>query len=341
MKRTAIHLKESQVEITDELMGQSFADPDVPRIDSRSEILRKLVDLGIDSLPEREVELENGTISGDALLDLLDDETLLEYRREERKASKKPLFRGSKIASRFGDKADELFSGAPDEKATPRTVEKLGESYIGELEDHEELSELGEESVERQKRAIRERVSRYRTEFNQAQDAPRELMRPTPDEATIGAEIGRLRSNRGRFIADLREKAADDRFTNPEDLMKAIGYDHGVSVEAIELVIDEITPDGTEGRQALKNGSGVQVPELVVDEEEELPDPDEVDVEEVDSISVDERSTDSNGGYTDGSVPAGFSVDGGRVEGLDDEEIEELIKNGELSAEELLEGESS
>ena len=340
MKRTAIHLKESQVEITDELMGQSFADPDVPRIDSRSEILRKLVDLGIDSLPEREVELENGTISGDALLDLLDDETLLEYRREERKASKKPLFRGSKIAARFGDKADELFSGAPDEKATPRTVEKLGESYIGELEDHEELSELGEDSVERQKRAIRERVSRYRTEFNQAQDAPRELMRPTPDEATIGAEIGRLRSNRERFIADLREKAADDRFTNPEDLMKAIGYDHGVSVEAIELVIDEITPDGTEGRQALKNGSGVQVPELVVDEEE-LPDPDEVDVEGVETIDVEERSTDSNGGYTDGSVPAGFSVDVEGVEGLDDREIEEMIKNGDISAEELLEGESS
>lgn len=340
MKQTSVRLEEAQVDITDELMGRSFNTDDVPRIDSRSEILRKLVDLGIKSLPQSEIELEDGTVSGDALLDLLDDETLLEYRREERKRDKRPLTRGAKIAERFGDLVEDLYSGSADEKATPATIENLAQSYIGELEDHEELSELGEESVERQKRAIRERVSRYRTEFNQAQDAPRELMRPTPDEATIGAEIGRLRSNRERFVADLREKASTERFTNPEDLMKALGYDHGVSVEAIELVLDEITPDGTEGRQALKNGSGVQVPELVVDDGE-LPEPDEVDVEEVDAISVEERSTDSNGGYTDGSVPAGFSVDGGRIEGLDDREIEELIKNGELSPEELLDGESS
>jgi len=158
-------------------------------------------------------------------------------------------------------------------------------------------------------------------------------MRPTPDEATIGAEVARLRSNREAFVADLRAKASEDRFTNPEDLMKAIGYDHGVSVESIELVLDEITPDGTEGRQALKNGSGVQVPELV--DGVALPETEEVDVE---SIEVKERST-AKGGYSDSSVPAGFSVDGGRVEGLDDREIEELIKSGDLSAEKLLEGE--
>ena len=328
--RVTIRLGEERVEICDQLMARSYASDDVPIVDSRSELIRQIFDQGLEALPESRVDLEKGEVDGEALLDLLDDETILEFRRESYKKQSKPLWRGSKLAERFGDKTEELFSGSPDEKATPHTVERLAESYIRELEDHEELSEIGEESVERQKRAIRETVDEYRERFRSAQSAPRELMRPTPEEAQIGAEFERLRASREAFVDDLREKASTDRFTNPDDLMKALGYDYGVSVEAIELLLDEITLDGEPGRQALKNGSGVKVPELVDDVEGELPD-----VEELDVDRVEEHETETSGGYNDGAVPAGFRIDGDLGD-LSDSEIEELIKSGELDPTELL-----
>jgi hypothetical protein len=277
MERTSVHLAESQLAVIDAIKEETWSDPDLPRIDSRSELIRALLDLGIESLDQdAEIEIEDGEMSGEVVRSLIPDHELLEHRRDRLKSEAKPLFRGAKIAERFADKADELYQGEPDEKATPETVEEIGESYLAELDEHAELNILGERSVRRQKRAIRETIERYREEYNASEHAPTETMRATPEEARIGAEVKRLREQRERFVEDLRSKADTERFTNPEDLMKALAYDHGVSLDAVELVIDAITPTGTEGRHALKNGSGVHVPEMIEeieseDEPEEIP----------------------------------------------------------------------
>lgn len=306
MERTSVHLAESQLSVIDAIKEETWSDPDLPRIDSRSELIRALIDLGIESLDQdAEIEIEDGEMSGAVVCSLIPDHELLEHRRDRLKSEAKPLFRGAKIAERFADKADELYSGEPDEKATPETVEEIGESYLAELEEHAELGILGERSVRRQERAIRSRIEKYRAEYNSAEHAPTETMRETPEEARIGAEVRRLRESRERFVEDLRDKAGTERFTRPEDLLKALAYDHGVSAEAVELVIDSITPEGTEGRQALKNGSGVHIPEFI-EGIEEIEDGSELD-------EIPEGAAIVKGG-ADGAGGEIYSPDGGADE---------------------------
>lgn len=278
MKQTSIHLRESQVNLVDSAKAATWMDRDLPRIDSRSEIIRKLLDIGIDALDESvTVDFADGEMSGEALCELIDDETMLKYLREERKDGHKDLFRGSKIAKRFSEKADELFEGEPGEKATPQTIRTLAESYKGELEDQREFGKLDDQSVELQKQEIDDTVERYEQEYEDAVYAPTETMRETPEEALIGSQIRRLHNERDEFIEMLRSKAGDDRYNNPEDLIGALAYEYGVQPQAIEMLIDGITPDSTDGRQALKNGSGVEIPKIEdadqddIDSIEELP----------------------------------------------------------------------
>ena len=296
MKRITLHVDESLVDIADEVVLQTTKNEDVPQIDSRAALLRLVTRIGFEELQDRGViETDSGKIEGEELVELIPNELILEYRKDKHKQSGKPLFTGSKIAERFREKADQLFEGEPGEKATPETVRAIGDHYLDELEDYDELDILDESSIRRQRQSIEETIERYEREYNSAEFAPTETMRQTPDEARIGSEVKRLSERREDFIDRLRDMASTDRFTNPEDLMKALAYDHGVSLEAVELVINEITPDGTDGRQSLKSGSGVDVPELTVGEEPEL---------EEREISVAEDSEETRTGalIADGAV---------------------------------------
>jgi hypothetical protein len=303
MEQISAYIRESQAEIIRSLHEETWDRDDIPRIDSEAEIIRLLLDLGIDALDsgEAEVDLDDVDISAEMLSDLLPDHAIIEHRRETRKKETKPLFRGSKIAERFGDKADEMFSGESDEKATPGVMETIAESYLGELEDNADV--LDQESLDRQRRAIRSRVERYREEYRAATHAPRETMRATPEEAEIGAEVERLKDNRERFVEQLIDKAETERYSNPEDLMRALATEHGVSEQSVELVIDGLTPPGSDGRQSLKNGSGVEIPRsiraLAPSQPEELP-------EESEQLP----------GYAGGSQPM-------RIQGVDPEEVDD------------------
>jgi hypothetical protein len=322
MERISTHISEAQAELINQLHEATWESDSIPRIDSKSEIIRLLLDAGLGAVEEGSADLGDVEISDSELRELIPDHTILDHRREQHKAEAKPLFRGSKIAERFSDKADELFSGEHGTKATPRTVEEIGESYLAELEDLDELDILEEESIERQTRAIRERIERYKREYDDAEFAPAETMRDVPEEVSIGSQIKRLRSERERFLRSLKSKAETEQYSDPSDLLKALAYEHGVEERAIELVIDAITPEGSEGRQALKNGSGVELPEEI----RAIEDPDLIEraLDDVDPSvgdSAEDRDLDHVPRNGDQS-PAGATIE------LAPEEVEELETDG-------------
>lgn len=289
MERISTHITDAQKELIEEIKAATWEDRELPRIDSNAELIRMLLDAGIDAIDQGDAEIRSEEISTEMLHELIPDHAIIEHRRDRLKSEAKPLFRGAKIAERFSDKADQLFSGESDTKATPGVIEEIGESYLEELEHHRELDILDQESIERQERAIRERIERYRQEHDSASYAPRETMRPTPEEAEIGSQIKRLRSDRERFLQSLKSKAETESYTSPSDLLKSLAYEHGVEPRAVELVIDAITPPATDGRQALKNGSGVELPEEI----KAIEDPDAIEraLGEIDP-SVGESATD-------------------------------------------------
>lgn len=297
MKQTSIHVSEFQDRYTKAMIDASRSTGDIPSFDSRSEVYRILLDHAIDSIHSgEEVEVGDELVDSETLLSVLPTKVVLDRQREQHKEEAHPIIKGSKVAERFGALADDLYSGRHGEKAPPSVLERVSESYLAELEDHVKMDTLPEESVETQRAAIRSRVESYREEYESAGHAPSETMREVPEEAKIGAEVGRLKAHRGAFVEDLRELASTDRFTNPEDLMKALGYDYGVSVETVSYLLDEITPSGTDGRQALKSGSGVEVPELV--EEPEIEEP-ESEVEDLPEDAIVRTRTASGRGAID------------------------------------------
>lgn len=270
MDRISIYLDDYQLDTADSIKEETWKRDDLPRIDNRSEVIRMILDLGLGALDELDGSIEDDEISIEMLSELIPDHTIIDYRREQLKAEAKPLFRGSKIAERFSDKCDELFTGELDTKATPETVSRIADKYLAELADLEEIGVLDEDSIRRQRRAINERVETYAEEFADSEYAPEETMRETPEEALIGSQIRRLHEDREEFIEQLRSKAGEDRYSNPEDLIGSLAYEYGVQPQAIEMLIDAITPDGTDGRQALKNGSGVKIPEIEQPDQEQI-----------------------------------------------------------------------
>lgn len=263
-QRTTIYLSEDQDRFVKGLLDGSRSTGAVPAFDSNSEVLRLLIDRGITALTENHmIEVGDEEVEAEVLLDLIPDRVLLDRIDKDLKNSKHHTIKGSRAAHTFSELADRMFEGPAKTKAYPEDVRDVSESFIEQVEQYHKAGKISEESVETQKEAIRERVETYREEYQSAWDAPSSTMREVPEEATIGAEVGRLKAQRGAFVEDLKELASTERFTNPDDLMKALAYDYGVSVETVSYLIDEITPDGTDGRQALKSGSGVDVPELV------------------------------------------------------------------------------
>ena len=264
MKRVAFHMEEVWIDLSDALVEASRGTSEIPAIDSRSELLRAAYRDWFESLSETDsVDLKNGEVSGEVLRDLIPDRIMLEREEDKMKKEKKHTIKGSRVAHTFSDLCDRMFQGPAKTKTHPNEVESISEGFTQMLEHYVDSEKISHESAETQREAIRERVERYRAEYEDAQHAPRETMRETPVESRVGAEVRRLTDRREEFVDQLTELASTERFTNPDDLMKALAYDYGVTVETVSYVLDEITPDGTDGRQALKSGSGVDVPELV------------------------------------------------------------------------------
>lgn len=304
MDRISIYLEDYQLDTADSIKEETWQRDDLPRIDNRSEVIRMILDLGLGALDELEGSIEDDEISIEMLSELIPDHTIIDYRREQLKAEAKPLFRGSKIAERFSDKCDELFTGEVDTKATPETVSRIADKYLAELSDLEEIGVLDEDSIRRQRRAINERVETYREEFATSEFAPEETMRDTPEEVVIGSQIQRLHDDKHQFVLDLSKKASSSKYQNPEDLIGSLAYEYGVNPDAIEMFLDSVTPDGTSGRQALKSGSGVDVPEI--------------DVPQIEDGSVDMESDQT--GSEDAARP-----DGGQSETVDrDPDLDDL-----------------
>jgi transcription elongation GreA/GreB family factor len=276
-RRVVIYLEEEQDDVLEEIQTRSLVEDPVPKIDSKSAMLRDAVDdLIADYRAEYDIEA------------VVDDETLLEYRHQQRKDETKPISRGSKFAERFSDHCDRLFTGDKGQKADIQTIRQIADVYIEDVRDHHELGGLSEESMLTQIEAIEERVEQYRDDLEAAQYAPDD--RDVPDEVEIGRDIRTLREEISDVVATIVDRSEGDAY-DPDAIVDAISEEYGVGEPAIEYVLDVIVPDGESTRGALKDGRDVDFLEILPDDAIEARD----DVEALESSEQRPNHPDDDG----------------------------------------------
>jgi hypothetical protein len=326
--RVVFYIEEETKAVIDEMQRETLLRDDVPAIDSSSEIYRNAVENHVQKYREED----------DGLLEVVDDETLLEFRHKQRKEETKPMSRGLKFAERFRDHTDQLMSGEAGERAHPSGVEQIAEIYIEDLEDHHRFGKISEESLEEQREAIETRLEEYREDYHAAQYAPPD--RDVPDDAAIGRDMLQLRDQIEDVVERIVEISEGDAF-DPDAIVDALSAEYAVSEDAIDIVLDLIVPDDQDVRRALKDGRDVEFREIMRDDAlesaddepaleggvvDETPDHDHVPRTGAESeratIEIDSESEDTNG-HRNGHSDEVIVVDGDRLRDVIDSEIQE------------------
>lgn len=327
MRRLTLRIREDQDELLRELKQRSIYEDDVPEIESKSAVIRD----ALDDLLNQYQETHN-------IEDIVDDETLLEFRHEQRKKETTPISRGAKFAERFSDHCDDLFTGRDGEKADIQTIETLSENYIEDVRDHHELGGLSETARDQQITSIRRRVEEYRADLEAARYSPDE--RDVPNDAEFGQNVLQLRDQIEDVVERIVEIAEGDAY-DPDAIVDALSGEFAVSDEAIKYVLDLIVPDDQDVRRALKDGRDVEFREIMRDDAlesaddepaleggvvDESPDHDHVPRTGAESeratIEIDSESEDVNG-HSNGHSDEPIVVDGDRLRDVIDSEIQE------------------
>lgn len=263
--RASIHLDETQERIAEEAVRESYATPGTPPFQSKAEVYRKLIDIGIEhiSTDAEGIEIE----------ELVSDAALVEHERERLKERSKPTIRAAKTAQRFRKLTEDLFSGERGERATPSVIETIAESYLSELASAAEVGTIPDDSVREQTLAIERRVAEYREDYEAARYAPHDPS--DPEAVEIGRDIRAMRSSIEEIVATIVDKAESEAF-DPDAIVRSVSAQYGVSEEAIEIVLDLIVPEDVDPRLALKAGDGVEFREILPTEPalDSAPEPD-------------------------------------------------------------------
>ena len=252
-RQTTIRVDDRHAAVVKAIQSESAQTDRVPYLDSRAEIYRYVLDAGIEAMlddePEEGVDDAN-------LAELVPRHVLAEHGRKKIKNKGRQKFLSADIAGRFERKTTELFEGE-DYRVSPEKVEEIQEDYLAEIDLYRDLDYLSNQEAEEQAEAIRSRVETYAEEYDAAQSAP--STREVPDEVRLGRAIERLRADAEGFLGDLRERV-DQPMSTADDIRRAMASEYAVDVSAIDAVLDAVTPEGVDGRQALKSTNSDELP---------------------------------------------------------------------------------
>lgn len=267
MNRRTVGFTDGQDAVIEAIQAATARSQSVPYIKSQSELFRYTLDLGIERLIEDadpKIDIDDvsaSDVSEASLGKLLPKEAVVEHQRNKLKSGARHEFLSIDVAGRFARKADELFEGDY-HKPHPDGVESIADSFVDEIDMYADHGFLSERDAEQQREAIRDRMSTYRDEYEAAQSAPN--MRDVPPEVELGQAVARLRENGDEFLAELAEKA-EMRLTSPDDVVRCMSNTYGVSETVVDALLNEITPDGMPGRQALREQHADALPTVASD----------------------------------------------------------------------------
>lgn len=272
MKRLTISLRESHDAVARGITRASGESRDVPTIDSKSEILRHILDTGLEALLEdvgAEADLEDVLEAEDVTAEDLDVEELLaallpkhavvEYRREARKQETRPYFLASDTPGRFATTLDRLWGDSEVDRASPRKVEEIASSYRGELLDYLELGYLSQSEYEEQLASIDAEVERYRRDYEAATSAP--SSREQRADAEIGRAVDRL-AEQPEQVLEWLEHVVETCQGRPSEIRRGMASKFGVGEEVVEVVLEELTPEGLDQAALLKGTSDERFPSV-------------------------------------------------------------------------------
>ena len=237
-----IYLDEETIQVLKSIQQASAQNPEIFDM-SKSEAGRELIDFAIDRLGSSP-DLEE-------LVDPVDLELWRKQREQDRYEQKGRIheMRGGwrgRVRSRFNGR----LAGA--EPYPPDVMEDLTDLYMGEIETWED----DEEKIEDHRRWLGDLMQEYRDAYRCKQVVPDRTFEDAVDDVATGSDLLRIREKFGELIGQLITISESDSF-DPGAILDRVSEEYAIDRETLEMILDEITGEATNHRQALKTGDGI------------------------------------------------------------------------------------
>lgn len=263
-----VRLPASLYDAVDDAVLEAQERSELPNL-SRAAVLRYMIEQGEESWD-------------DSVESLVPDALLEEWQiTRERKRIKKRAYIDD-LAGGWRGRVKSALNGrlAGEEPYHPKYIRKLSDSF-------EEEARLYFEGQELEDRVswLYDRVEAYIDAF-EAKGAVPERLYDDVDDVSLGRDLRRLQE-RPVEVVELIEEVAESEAFDPDAIIDRVSSEFDVDVEAVETVLDAMTREDVDERQALKAGDGFRtfVPDRALQEPDEQAD--DLDLDRVDDTPPD------------------------------------------------------
>jgi hypothetical protein len=262
-ERLTIRLPRSLYDAVDDAVLETEQRSDLPNL-SRADVIRYMIEQGEDCW-------------SDSVETLIPDALVEEWQvTRERKRIKKRAYIDD-LAGGWRGRVKSALNGrlAGEEPYHPRYIRSLADSF-------EEEARLYFDGQELEDRVswLYDRVEAYIDAF-EAKGAVPERLYDDVDDVSLGRDLRRLQE-RPVEVVELIEEVAESEAFDPDAIIDRVSSEFDVDVEAVETVLDAMTREDVDERQALKAGDGFRtfVPGQALQEPDEQDD--DLDLDRVD-----------------------------------------------------------
>lgn len=258
MEQVSVSLREETIEVAESLQKNSLENPELWDM-SRSEAIRELVQHGIENLSENP-DLER----------LIDAGALEAYQRQKRheerrrEAEKWDLIGGWR--GRVSNRIDHRLAG--DEPYPPEMMERLAESYFGDIAD---LCDDPDE-LQRHRDWLDRKIERYRNAYSVKKLAPADTFRDRDEKVDTGADLWLLSQTPDETLADI-VGAIESEHSDADALATKLANEWGVSEESVWTLLDMLSPEVENTRQILIGTAGREIGSLINPDRTDLIEP--------------------------------------------------------------------
>jgi len=261
-----VRLPASLYDAVDDAVLEAQERSDLPNL-SRAAVIRYMIEQGEDSW-------------GDSVEALVPDALVEEWRvTRERKRIKKRAYTDD-LAGGWRGRVKSALNGrlAGEEPYHPRYIRSLADSF-----EEEARLYFGGQELEDRVSWLHDRVEAYIDAF-EAKGAVPERLYDDVDDVSLGRDLRRLQERPVEVVTMIEEIAESEAY-DPDAITDRISAEYGVDVEAVETVLDAMTREDVDERQALKAGEGFR--SFLSDRALREPDEQDVDLDRVGDIPPD------------------------------------------------------
>lgn len=274
MSRLSVTMSETLKDAVEAAQQASYDPSNDIDPQSQSETASQLMRLGLDVVtqfrddPDVIEHADDVPIEG--LREAVPDHVLLESRRERIQNENRVEDMGGGLIGRFDRAASQRFDAERQEgRHPPEAIESIAEGYVEEADAYRDLGVYSEERYQEAVQAIRDRVDKYRENYRAADHVPEDLQDDEDEQIQLGRDIMQLRDQIDDVVEMIIDRADGSGYAtggagfDDDAIIQAISEEFAVGEDAIDLVLEAISPDDVSARARLRDDDPIALRDMI------------------------------------------------------------------------------